>query len=318
MVNPEKNKNKAWREAIARYQTPSLKRSLWEITNSVGPFLLLWYAMYRSLEVSYWLTLALAIPAAGFMTRTFIIFHDCGHGSFFKSQRLNDLVGTITGILTLTPYYHWRHDHAVHHASAGNLDRRGVGDVKTITVEEYQALPPLKRLGYRIFRNPLLMFTVGAWLVFIVVHRFYKPKAGKRERFSVYLTDLALLNIVLLLSLLIGFKAFILVEFPILAIATGVGVWLFYVQHNFDGTYWKRQGKWDFVSAGLKGSSFYKLPRIVAVVHREYWLSPYSPPGTARPQLPAAKMPPGERHLPGGQAADDLGQLKIAGIPAVG
>ncbi len=263
MVNPEKNKNKAWREAIAGYQSPSLKRSLWEITNSVGPFLLLWYVMYRSLEVSYWLTLALAVPTAGFMVRTFIIFHDCGHGSFFKSQRANALVGTFTGILTLTPYYHWRHDHAIHHASAGNLDRRGVGDVKTLTLEEYRALPPLKQLGYRIFRNPLLMFTVGAWLVFTVVHRFYKPNSGKRERFSVYLTDLALLNIVLLMSLLIGFKAFILVEFPILAIATGVGVWLFYVQHNFDGTYWERHGNWDFASAGLKGSSFYKLPGIL-------------------------------------------------------
>jgi acyl-lipid omega-6 desaturase (Delta-12 desaturase) len=263
MVNSEKNKNPAWREAIARYQNPNMKRSLWEIINSVGPFLLLWYLMYRSLEVSYWLTLALAIPTAGFMTRTFIIFHDCGHGSFFKSQRANALVGTITGILTLTPYYHWRHDHAIHHASAGNLDRRGVGDVKTLTLEEYRALPPLKQLGYRIFRNPLLMFTVGAWLVFIVVHRFYKPNSGKRERFSVYLTDLALLDIVLLLSLLIGFKAFILVEFPILAIATGVGVWLFYVQHNFTGTYWERHGNWDFASAGLKGSSFYKLPRVL-------------------------------------------------------
>jgi omega-6 fatty acid desaturase (delta-12 desaturase) len=263
MVNSEKNKNTAWREAIARYQNPSIKRSLWEITNSVGPFLLLWYLMYRSLEVSYWLTLVLAVPTAGFMVRTFIIFHDCGHGSFFKSQRANALVGTLTGILTLTPYYHWRHDHAIHHASAGNLDRRGVGDVKTLTLEEYRALPPLKQLGYRFFRNPLLMFTVGAWLVFIVVHRFYKPKSGKRERFSVYLTDLALLNIVLLLSLLIGFKAFILVEFPILAIATGVGVWLFYVQHNFNGTYWERHGNWDFVSAGLKGSSFYKLPGLL-------------------------------------------------------
>jgi omega-6 fatty acid desaturase (delta-12 desaturase) len=260
MTVPKKSE---WRSAIARYQNPSLKRSWWEIANSVTPFLLLWYGMYRSLAVSYWLTLALSIPTAGFMVRTFIIFHDCGHGSFFKSQRLNDLVGTLTGILTLTPYYHWRHDHAIHHASAGNLDRRGVGDVKTLTVEEYRALPPLKRLGYRIFRNPLLMFTVGAWIVFIFVHRFYKPNSGKRERFSVYLTNLALLDITLLLSLLIGFKAFILVEFPVLAIATGVGVWLFYVQHNFDGTYWERQRQWDFVNAGLKGSSFYKLPGIL-------------------------------------------------------
>ena len=257
------SKSPPWREAVARYQNPDLKRSLWELTNSVLPFLGMWYLMYRSLEVSYWLTLALAFPAAGFMTRVFIIFHDCGHGSFFKSQRANDWVGTLTGILTLTPYYHWRHNHAIHHASAGNLDRRGVGDVKTLTLEEYQAMPPLKRLGYRIFRNPLLMFTVGAWIVFIVAHRFYGSKAGKRERFSVHLTNLALLNIILLLSLLIGFKNFLLVEFPILAIATGVGVWLFYVQHNFETTYWERQENWDFASAGLKGSSFYKLPKIL-------------------------------------------------------
>ena len=252
-----------WRKAIARYQNPDLKRSLWQVANSVVPFFLLWYLMYRSLEVSYWLTLALAVPTAGFMARVFIIFHDCGHGSFFKSQQANDLVGTLTGILTLTPYYHWRHDHAIHHASAGDLDRRGVGDVTTLTVEEYRALPPLKRLGYRIFRNPLLMFTIGAWLVFAVVHRFYHRKAGKRERFSVHLTNLALLDIIGLLSLLIGFKAFILVEFPILAITTTVGVWLFYVQHNFETTYWERHGNWDFASAGLKGSSFYKLPGVL-------------------------------------------------------
>ena len=252
-----------WRKAIARYQNPDLKRSLWQVANSVLPFFLLWYLMYRSLEVSYWLTLALAVPTAGFMVRVFIIFHDCGHGSFFKSQQANDLVGTLTGILTLTPYYHWRHDHAIHHASAGDLDRRGVGDVTTLTVEEYRALPPLKRLGYRIFRNPLLMFTIGAWLVFTVVHRFYHRKAGKRERFSVHLTNLALLDIIGLLSLLIGFKAFILVEFPILAITTTVGVWLFYVQHNFETTYWERHGNWDFASAGLKGSSFYKLPGVL-------------------------------------------------------
>ena len=263
MTKAEKIQPDAWRETIARYQHPDLKRSLWQLANSVVPFLLLWYLMYRSLEASYWLTLALAIPAAGFMARTFIIFHDCGHGSFFKSQRANDWTGTLTGILTFTPYYHWRHNHAIHHASAGNLDRRGVGDVLTLTLEEYRALPPLKRLGYRIFRNPVVMFTVGAWGVFILAHRFYGKKSGKRERFSVQLTNLALLNIILLLSLLIGFKAFFLVEFPILVITTGLGVWLFYVQHNFETTYWERQADWDFASAGLKGSSFYKLPRVL-------------------------------------------------------
>lgn len=252
-----------WREAIARYQHPDWRRSLWQITNSVLPFFLLWYLMYRSLAVSYWLTLALAIPTAGFMVRIFIIFHDCGHGSFFKSQRANHLVGILTGILTLTPYHQWRHDHAIHHASAGDLDRRGVGDVKTLTVEEYRAMPPLKRLGYRIYRNPLLMFTIGAWLMFIVINRFYRRTSGKRERFSVHLTNLALLNIVLLLSWLIGFKNFLLVELPILAVATSAGVWLFYVQHNFEGTYWERHARWDFFNAAMKGSSFYQLPKVL-------------------------------------------------------
>ena len=252
-----------WREAVARYQHPDWRRSLWQITNSVLPFFLLWYLMYRSLAVSYWLTLALAIPTAGFMVRIFIIFHDCGHGSFFKSHRANHLVGILTGILTLTPYHQWRHDHAIHHASAGDLDRRGVGDVKTLTVEEYRAMPPLKRLGYRIYRNPLLMFTIGAWLMFIVIHRFYRRTSGKRERFSVHLTNLALLNIVLLLSWLIGFKNFLLVELPILAVATSAGVWLFYVQHNFEGTYWERHARWDFFNAAMKGSSFYQLPKVL-------------------------------------------------------
>jgi len=263
MSEVEKTKSIAWREAVDRYQNPDLNRSLWQLANSIAPFLLFWYLMYRSLEVTYWLTLALAVPTAGFMVRVFIIFHDCGHGSFFKSKRANDWVGTLTGILTLTPYFQWRHDHAIHHASAGNLDRRGVGDVMTLTVDEYRALPRLKRMGYRIFRNPVLMFTVGAWMVFALVNRFTHKTSDRRGRFSVYLTNLALLNIILLLSLLIGFKAFFLVEFPVLVIATGVGVWLFYVQHNFETTYWERKADWDFVSAGLKGSSFYKLPRVL-------------------------------------------------------
>lgn len=263
MKETEKYIPATWRDTISRYQKADLKRSLWQLANSVVPFFLLWYLMYRSLEVSYWLTLALAIPTAGFMVRVFIIFHDCGHYSFFASRGANDWVGTLTGILTFTPYFQWRHQHAIHHASAGNLDRRGVGDVLTLTVEEYKALPSLKKLGYRIFRNPLIMFTIGAWGVFTIANRLCDKKSGKRERFSVHLTNLALLAIILLLSLLIGFKQFLLVELPILMIATGVGVWLFYVQHNFETTYWERQSNWDFASAGLKGSSFYKLPGVL-------------------------------------------------------
>src|SRR5689334_1862696 len=184
-----------WQAIVAKYTTPD-KRSLWMAVNSIFPFLIMWYIMYRSLEVSYWLTLLLAFPTAGFMMRIFIIFHDCGHGSFFKSQRANDVLGAITGILTLTPYHHWRHDHAVHHAGASDLDRRGIGDVLTLTVAEYLAMPWHKRMGYRIMRNPYILFTVGSFFVFTLSHRFWRAGIGKRERDSVIWTNLALAVII--------------------------------------------------------------------------------------------------------------------------
>lgn len=255
--------NPAWWKTLTRYQQPDLQRSWWQVINSLVPYLVIWAIMVWSLQVSYWLTLLLAIPAAGFMVRIFIIFHDCGHGSFFKSRRTNDVLGIITGILTFTPYYHWRHNHAVHHATVGNLDRRGVGDVMTLTVKEYEALPGLKKLGYRIMRNPLILFTVGAPGVFLIGHRFSSGKASKRERFSVYWTNLALAGIVVLMSLTIGIKAYVLVQLPILVLGTVIGVWLFYVQHQFEHVYWERNERWDFVAASLQGSSFYKLPRVL-------------------------------------------------------
>jgi len=253
----------SWRKILAQYQNPDAWRSWWQVINSVIPFLGMWVVMYFSLQVSYWLTLLLAIPTAGFMVRTFIIFHDCGHGSFFKSQKWNDIVGFVTGVLTFTPYYHWKHDHAIHHATAGNLDRRGVGDVKTLTVEEYLALPWWKKIGYRIMRNPLILFTVGSFIVFVFTHRFWGPGAGRRERASVLWTNLALAIILSLLMVFLGWKEVLLVHVPILLIACSAGVWLFYVQHNFEGTYWERRDNWDFLKAGLEGSSFYKLPAVL-------------------------------------------------------
>lgn len=223
----------------------------------------MWYVMYRSLEISYWLTLVLTLPTAGFMVRIFIIFHDCGHGSFFKSQKANDILGVITGLLTLTPYHYWRHDHAIHHAGASDLDRRGVGDVLTLTVAEYLALPWHKKVGYRIMRNPYILFTVGSFIVFVLTHRFWRPGVGKRERESVIWTNLALAAIAAVLWNLIGWQAILLVEVPILLIACSAGVWLFYVQHNFDGAYWQRHDKWEFFKAGMDGSSFYKLPKLL-------------------------------------------------------
>ena len=251
------------RKILARYQQPSIPRSLWQLANTLVPYMLLWYLLYLSLRFSYWLTLALSILAAGFMMRTFIIFHDCGHGSLFKSRDANRFIGVITGILTFTPYDHWRHDHAIHHATASNLDRRGTGDVKTLTMEEFQTMPREKRFIYRFVRHPLVMFTFGSFLVFTVFHRFYRPGSGRRERMSVHVTNLALVGMIAGLVALMGWREYLLIQVPVMFFGTSAGVWLFYVQHNFDGTYWERQNRWSFVKAGLSGSSFYRLPAIL-------------------------------------------------------
>jgi omega-6 fatty acid desaturase (delta-12 desaturase) len=272
-----------WRETVARYEYSDLRKSWWQVINTLIPYAALWVAMIYSLRVSYWLTLLLAVPAAGFMIRTFIIFHDCGHGSFFKSKRANNILGIITGIITFTPYYRWRHHHAIHHATAGNLDRRGTGDIHTMTVEEYQALRWHKKFLYQLSRNPLLMFTVGSTALFLIAHRFAYRTPGKRERYSVYWTNLALLGIFILASLTIGWKAYLLVQLPILIFGATVGVWLFYVQHQFEDVYWERHKDWSYESAALEGSSFYKLPRLLQWItgnigfHHIHHLSPRIP-----------------------------------------
>jgi omega-6 fatty acid desaturase (delta-12 desaturase) len=253
----------SWQQAVAEYQHSDRRRSVWQVVNTLMPYFVLWYVMLRSLEVSYWLTLALSVIAAGFLMRTFIIFHDCGHGSFFKSRRANDVLGIVTGILTFTPYHQWRHDHAVHHASAGDLDRRGVGDVWTLTVREYLEAPLWKRLGYRLFRYPLVMIGLGPFFSFVISQRFARKGAAKRERYSVYWTNLALLGILVLMAVTVGIKAYILVQVPIMVVAGAAGVWMFYVQHQFEGVYWERHDKWDYKAAALKGSSFYRLPKIL-------------------------------------------------------
>ena len=252
-----------WQGVVSKYAYPETWRSVWQVINSVIPFLVMWYIMYRSLEVGYWLTLILAIPTAGFMMRCFIIFHDCCHGSFFRTMKANDRLGLVIGVLVLTPYYDWKHDHAIHHATAGDLDRRGIGDVYTMTVEEYLAAPWYKKIGYRVMRSPMILFTIGSFFVFTVRHRFWRAGSGKRERSSVIWTNIAIAAVVGWIMLEIGWAAFLLVEVPVLLIAYGVGVWLFYVQHNFDPSYWERHAEWEFFNAGMDGSSFYKLPKIL-------------------------------------------------------
>ncbi len=230
---------------------------------SAIPFLLLWYATYRSLEVGFWLTLILAVPTAGFLMRLFMIQHDCGHGSFFTSKRAADLVGFWIGVLTLTPYQYWRRTHAYHHAHSGDLDFRTFGEIITLTVDEYRQLHWLKKLHYRVYRNPLVLFGPGAAFHFLVKHRYPWdiPKTWKQAWASVWKTNLALVAVAALMMALIGWKAFLLVQLPITLAACAMGVWLFYVQHQFEDTYWHDHDHWDFFEAGLQGSSYLDLPR---------------------------------------------------------
>ncbi|MEJ2545618.1 MAG: fatty acid desaturase [Calditrichaceae bacterium] len=259
----ETTKSNQYRKLFKDYQQPDLKRSIWQIVNSFLPFMVLLVAMYFSLNISYWLTLILAIPAAGFMVRIFIISHDCGHGSFFKSKKARDIIGFITGVITFVPYKHWRHSHAIHHATSSNLDRRGLGDVWTLTVNEYLALSFWRRLEYRLYRNPFIMFTVGPLYQFLIAQRFPEKGAKKKERNSVYLTNLAIAGIIILSSLTIGIKAYIIIQLSVMFFAALGGVWLFYVQHQFEDVYWERNESWDFQAAALQGSSYYQLPAIL-------------------------------------------------------
>ncbi len=252
-----------WKEVVFKYQTPTLSRSLWQVANTVVSYGLLWYVMYRSVAISYWITLALAIPAAGFLVRIFIIFHDCGHGSFFRSRKANDTLGVITGILAFTPYYQWRHKHAIHHATSSDLDRRGTGDIWTMTVREYLEAPHWKRFAYRLVRNPVVLFGIAPLLLLVVGQRLPWRKADRRERANVSWTNLAILGMAALLGWLLGIKAYLMIQVTVLMIAGAVGVWLFYVQHQFDGAYWEHRDRWDFVTAALQGSSFYRLPRVL-------------------------------------------------------
>ena len=253
----------SWQALVAKYQSPHLGKSIWQIVNTFGLYLLVWGLMYWSQSVSYWLTLALAVPAAGLLVRIFIILHDCGHGSFFKSNKANDVVGTIAGILTFTPYLQWRREHAIHHASSGDLDRRGVGDVYTMTVEEYRGSPWWKRLGYSWYRSSLVMFGLGPLFVFLIAHRLVSPHAGKREKVNLHLTNLGILAILLVLGAAFGFKEYLMIQLPIIWLASTAGVWMFYIQHQFEDTYWKDHPEWQYAAAALQGSSYYQLPKVL-------------------------------------------------------
>jgi omega-6 fatty acid desaturase (delta-12 desaturase) len=215
------------------------------------------------LRVSWWLAVPLAVLAGGFLVRTFIIFHDCGHGSFLASTKANDALGFITGVLTFTPYYHWRWEHAIHHASSGDLDRRGTGDVWTLTVQEYLEASRWKRFAYRLARNPVILFGLAPLYLFLIQQRYPNSKSEGRERRSVWWTNLVLALLAGGLVWVFGLKAYVLLQLIVLVVAGSAGVWLFYVQHQFEGVYWEREKSWDYSLAALQGSSFYKLPKVL-------------------------------------------------------
>jgi len=252
-----------WRDAIAPYAKPHLGRSLVDLATSVVPYLALSVAMYMSLGVSYLLTLALAIPASGFLVRTFILFHDCSHGSFLPSKRANIWLGVALGLLVYSPFLRWRHDHAIHHATAGDLDRRGGGDVRTLTVAEYDALSPRGRLAYRLFRNPAVMFGIGPIVSLLIGPRIVSRSARPRLRRSVIRTNIALAVMVGALCWLLGWSDFLLVQGPTVLLAGSAGIWLFYVQHQFEDVYWENTDGWSYADAALRGSSYLKLPRVL-------------------------------------------------------
>lgn len=244
---------------------PDLKRSLFQLITTATPFFVLLAVMATATRGRYWLTLLLAVPAAGLLVRLFIIQHDCGHNSFFRSRAANDFLGRAIGVLTLTPYGEWKSGHAIHHASSGNLDRRGWGDVGTMTVREYKAASPLQKLGYRLFRSPFVMVLLGAPLNFIVLQRIPRGRTftDRALRHSILSLNVALAVVFGLPMVVFGVGPVLATYLPVMVMASWIGNWLFYVQHQFEDTYWERDGEWKFHTAALRGSSYFDLPPVL-------------------------------------------------------
>lgn len=271
------------KQDVAAFERSDTRTSLWQVANTIVPLIVLWYLAYASLSVSYWLTLPIAIVAAGFMVRTFILFHDCCHQSFFKNRLANDILGTITGMLTLVPYEQWKRSHSIHHATSGNLDRRGIGDMWLLTVDEYAAASLWRRIAYRIYRNPLVMFGLGPIAVFLLEYRFNRKGAKRQERINTWLTNAGIAGLYGLLGWAVGWQAFLLVQGPIFFVSGLLGIWLFYVQHQFEDSYFENEEEWSYVQAAVEGSSYYKLPKPLQWItgnigfHHVHHLSPKVP-----------------------------------------
>ncbi len=258
------NKRKELNKIIMKFAKPTPGKATWQVVNTFTPYLLLWVTAIIIFKNEYplWIGWLAILAAAPFLVRIFIIFHDCCHSSFFKSKWANKWMGYLAGILVYTPFTDWGKAHISHHSTAGNLDKRGVGDIWTLTVEEYIAAPRLKRITYRVFRNPFFLFGCGPTFVFLILQRFSQTGIQHKGRLSVYITNLAVLLLLLLGGATIGYKTYLLIQLPIIIISATLGLWLFYVQHQYEEVYWARNDVRDSIKAALEGSSYYKLPKI--------------------------------------------------------
>ena len=278
-----KEKTKQLKKSVANYAKPDTSAGIKQLINTVLPLIALWTLAYVSLSWSVWLTLAIAAITGGFVVRLFIIFHDCTHQSFLKSNKANRIIGTITGILTLFPFEKWKRAHSIHHATSGNLDKRGTGDIWIMTVEEYAAASRWERLMYRLYRNPVVMFGLGPIYLFLIDNRLNRKGAKGRERTNTHVTNAAVVVLYSLLIWAVGWQAFLLIQLPVLYVSGVLGIWLFYVQHQFEDSYFEDESEWDFVKAAVDGSSYYKLPRVLQWVsgnigfHHVHHLSPRVP-----------------------------------------
>ncbi|TSB46042.1 fatty acid desaturase [Alkalicoccobacillus porphyridii] len=276
-------KTKKLTQQVLKYAKGENKNSITQLLNTFIPFIALWVGAYLLMNISYLLSVPLIIVAAGFLIRIFIIFHDCCHGSFFKSKKVNLILGTITGVITLFPFTQWKRDHSIHHATSSNLDKRGTGDIWVFTIEEYQAASRWEKLMYRLYRNPVVMFGLGPIYLFLIKNRFNRKDAPLKERMNTYTTNALIVAFALCTILLVGWQAFLLIQGPIFFISGMLGIWLFYVQHTFEDTYFEEDENWDYVKAAVEGSSYYKLPPLLQWLtgnigyHHVHHLSPRIP-----------------------------------------
>jgi omega-6 fatty acid desaturase (delta-12 desaturase) len=271
------------KKEVAPYAKTDQAASIKQILNTMVPLLILWYVAYLSLSISYWLALPILIVTGGFLVRTFIIFHDCCHQSFFKNRKANDILGTITGVLTLVPYEQWKNSHNTHHATSSNLDKRGTGDMWLLTVKEYNEASKWTKLKYRIYRNPIMMLGIGPIAVFMIQYRMNTKKARRKERINTHVTNVSIVSLYAVLSMAIGWQAFLMLQLPVLLVSGMLGIWLFYVQHQFEDSYFEHDDEWSYVQAAVEGSSYYKLPKVLQWItgnigfHHVHHLSPRVP-----------------------------------------